>query len=621
VSLRAALLLLACSIPLATARADYTVKPNTADNRGVWEGWGTSLCWWGNLVGASQYESKYAQLLFSYDSVDFLGNGTLLPGLGLNIARYNIGGGGASGDYPGVTENVASTLSWWRDINGYWVNPTTWNWTRDPWQRSMMTAARDIRVSKGLSPLQVEFFSNAPMWWMMSNNSSDGGTLLSSQEKNFAHYVATVAAYAKANWGITPVSVEPFNEPAAGWWTYPHNQEGCNIGVSQQTRIVSYLDSELSAAGIAGTVLAASDENSMSAATSTWNTFKSTTINSQVVANLVDRVNTHSYNSGSSSNRTGLRSAVGSKKVWATEYGNNDALGTGLADQIVGDLFYLKPAAWIYWQVVEPAAWGLVTANFSSTSSDSTRGKPVGINQKYYVMAQFTRSVPNGYTIYGTGDQYTVCSYSASEQRLTFVTVNHSTAQNITYDLTPFASVGATSATVQFTEMFSGGRGYQTRTVPITNKTITIAAGATTVYSISISPISLSGTTTADTYQAENGTLAGGAFLETTNTGYNGTGYVNFPTTGGSLTFNGVDGNGGGAKTISIRYANGSGASRTGALVVNGVSSSITFPATSSWTTWATLNVTVTLANSTTNTIALQSNGQDLANIDQVTVP
>jgi hypothetical protein len=126
----------------------------------------------------------------------------------------------------------------------------------------------------------------------------------------------------------------------------------------------------------------------------------------------------------------------------------------------------------------------------------------------------------------------------------------------------------------------------------------------------------------ADTYQAENAVLAGGTVAESINGGYNGTGYANSPTTGGSTTFNNVDGNGGGTKSLAIRYANGSGASRTGTIQINGGTvSNITFPATANWTTWVTLNVNITLNNNLTNTIRLASTGQDLANIDQITVP
>lgn len=127
---------------------------------------------------------------------------------------------------------------------------------------------------------------------------------------------------------------------------------------------------------------------------------------------------------------------------------------------------------------------------------------------------------------------------------------------------------------------------------------------------------------TADTYQAENATLGGGTVTETTNGGFQGSGYVNFPTTGGSLTLSNVDGNGGGSKILTIRYANGSGAARTGQIVINnGTPVNITFAATTNWTTWTNHNVTVTLNNNASNTIRLNSTGQDLGNVDLITVP
>ena len=78
------------------ARADYTLSVNKTEDRGTWEGWGCSLAWWGNGVGASAYQSTYADLIFTLNTVSF--NGLSLPGLGLSIARYNIGGGGLPSD-------------------------------------------------------------------------------------------------------------------------------------------------------------------------------------------------------------------------------------------------------------------------------------------------------------------------------------------------------------------------------------------------------------------------------------------------------------------------------------------------------------------------------------------
>jgi hypothetical protein len=70
---------------------------------------------------------------------------------------------------------------------------------------------------------------------------------------------------------------------------------------------------------------------------------------------------------------------------------------------------------------------------------------------------------------------------------------------------------------------------------------------------------------------------------------------------------------------LRFRYALGSG-TRTGTLTVNGVSQSITFNATGSFTTWADKDVLVTLNSGTGNTIRLASTGQDLANIDELTI-
>ncbi|MEO7494574.1 MAG: carbohydrate-binding protein, partial [Massilia sp.] len=77
----------------------------------------------------------------------------------------------------------------------------------------------------------------------------------------------------------------------------------------------------------------------------------------------------------------------------------------------------------------------------------------------------------------------------------------------------------------------------------------------------------------------------------------------------------------GGAKVITIRYANGGATARAGVLKVNGVAQAISFPATGGWTNWASMTVTVTLAGGTGNVLRFESNGQDLANIDEVTVP
>jgi rhamnogalacturonan endolyase len=120
--------------------------------------------------------------------------------------------------------------------------------------------------------------------------------------------------------------------------------------------------------------------------------------------------------------------------------------------------------------------------------------------------------------------------------------------------------------------------------------------------------------------QAENAVFGGSAVTESTNAGFNGTAYINFPATGGFLEFSNVDGGSGGTKTLQIRNALGATTARAGRLLVNGVSQSISFDPTGAWTTWTVKNVTASLNSGTTNTIRLESNGADLANIDQLEV-
>ncbi|WP_316810117.1 immunoglobulin domain-containing protein [Pedobacter heparinus] len=166
---------------------------------------------------------------------------------------------------------------------------------------------------------------------------------------------------------------------------------------------------------------------------------------------------------------------------------------------------------------------------------------------------------------------------------------------------------------------------WNTMTVSITlnnNSTNTIALKSNGSDLGNIDEINVSSPATPDTYQAESGTLAGGAVFETAFSGWNGTGYVNPPTTGGSVQINNVDGNGGGSKTITIRYSLLSAPSRVAQLVVNGGTPvNITAAATGSWSTWTTVNATVTLNNNSTNTIKIQTNGQDWGLIDQIIVP
>ncbi|MCB1133999.1 MAG: silent information regulator protein Sir2, partial [Verrucomicrobiae bacterium] len=71
---------------------------------------------------------------------------------------------------------------------------------------------------------------------------------------------------------------------------------------------------------------------------------------------------------------------------------------------------------------------------------------------------------------------------------------------------------------------------------------------------------------------------------------------------------------------LTFRFALGATTARTGRLVINGSAQDITFAPTGAWNAWATMDVPASLPAGPGNTIRLETNGQDLANIDEISV-
>ncbi|WP_010680972.1 SGNH/GDSL hydrolase family protein [Acetivibrio cellulolyticus] len=104
---------------------------------------------------------------------------------------------------------------------------------------------------------------------------------------------------------------------------------------------------------------------------------------------------------------------------------------------------------------------------------------------------------------------------------------------------------------------------------------------------ISKFPISTS-TPDSGTYEAEQATITNGV-LETTNTGYSGSGYVNYNNEVGSYVEWNVNAPTSGSYKLVFRYSNGTTVSRPMSIAVNGniVKSSMDFGTTTNWTTWS----------------------------------
>ncbi|KAF8205806.1 glycoside hydrolase superfamily [Mycena galopus ATCC 62051] len=446
------LLTSATLLPAALAAVTTTIDPNT--NYGTWEGWGTSLAWWAKAFGT---QTTLADIFFTKNTVTY--NGVVLPGLGLNIIRYNAGASSTNEDPDGDTMVVSPDITASRQMSTFWLDwnsivPTSssWSWTVDANQRNMMSLA----IARGAN--LVELFSNSPVWWMCYNlnpsGSNDGSSdnLESWNWDQHAVYLATVAEYAAANWGVKFTSVEAFNEPSASYWVGPTGtQEGCHFDVSTMSNVIPYLRSELNSRGLTNTIVSASDEETYDIATTTFNTLTSAALAD------VGRINVHGYQYGGG-RRDILYADVSAKgkKLWNSEYGEGDGTGSMLASNLILDFVWLHPTAWVYWQVLDVSGWGLIEADNTAL----TTGAP---SQKYFVLAQFTRHILPGMTILDSGSDYTVSAYSATTKTLVIVAVNWNATQVLEFSLSEFATPGVNGALVQrwATQIGTSGMQYE----------------------------------------------------------------------------------------------------------------------------------------------------------------
>eukprot|EP00929_Paragymnodinium_shiwhaense_P091354 TRINITY_DN5133_c0_g1_i1.p1 TRINITY_DN5133_c0_g1~~TRINITY_DN5133_c0_g1_i1.p1 ORF type:complete len:496 (-),score=86.67 TRINITY_DN5133_c0_g1_i1:55-1473(-) len=381
---------------------------------GKWDGWGVSLCWWANIFG---HRYDLARAVFSDDLMVTV-NGEQVPGLNLNIVRYNAGATSWN-TYMGakIRESAAFAKMPFRQIAGYWKDwasedpsSKSWDWTVDAKQREM------LRMAKYLGATHFELFSNSPMWWMTYDHNPSGAELGTDNLSpwnygNHSIYLATVAEKFK-ELGVEFTSVEPFNEPIAIWWTAFNNQEGCHFDHGSQAMVIHNLHAELQRRGLK-IGISASDENMYDQALATWNSFDNKT------RSKVGTINVHGYQ-GIAGNRQGLYEAAAGKRLWNTEYGDDDASGMTMATVIMMDFHNLHNTAWCYWQVLDNAAgWGLM--EFEEHGIDYKVGK---VNMKFFVLAHFSRHIREGMTIL-TSSPHTVAAYDAARRRLVLVTVNY----------------------------------------------------------------------------------------------------------------------------------------------------------------------------------------------------
>ncbi|MBN1696149.1 MAG: hypothetical protein JW881_01435 [Spirochaetales bacterium] len=428
-------------VPCLPLVSQTTVVVNPSVRYQTTEGWGTSLCWFGNVIGgwSEAKRNEIADLLFDLEK-----------GLGLNLIRYNIGGGDAP-DH--------NHMGFGKEMEGFKPSAASgYDWSADENQRRILQAAKE-RIAA--DEFIAEAFSNSPPYWMTvsgcaSGASGGGNNLRSDYYDDFADYLTEVVKHFRDYWGITFRTLEPMNEPNAGWWSANGGQEGCHFDKNLQRDIIREVKSKLDEKGLS-TKIAAMDETGIDDTIDSYNSYDATT------KSRIYQINTHVY-SGSRRSELHDIAARDGKLLWQSEcdgsgasapfdeypHNHNDIVpGLDIAMRITRDMREMRPDGWIFWQAVESEQaqlslnknWGLIHADFENGTEASY------LTKKYYAVAQYSKAIRPGYVMIDINNSEAVAFMGTADKKLVIVQRNASGSDiSYTYNVSGFDTVGSAAA-------------------------------------------------------------------------------------------------------------------------------------------------------------------------------
>ncbi len=437
------------------SRADVIVRLDPADaspfNNGRFEGWGTSMGWWGNRIGYSDKLAEDSARLF-YDEE---------TGLGLDIVRYNVGGG----DDPSHNHITRSDSKLPCLMN----SDGTYDWDADYNQTNVLK-----KIKEENDNVHIEGYTNSPPWFMTKSGCSGGGTnagenLDPSKYGEFAEFVADVTEHYKEI-GLPFSSYSPMNEPDPStkyWGANSPKQEGNHVAVgANQSALLAALSDEYKSRGI-DTIVAGMDETSIDLSINSYNK-----LTDEGKAAL-GRFDTHTYGGSKRAELKQLAIESG-KTLWMSEVDNGGTAGTNagnmgaglnLANNILTDMNGMQPAAWVMWDILDfhkDSTFEDPSGNY--TEKDNALNQNGGIwgvgmvnhdtqeielTQKYYVYGQFSRYINPGDTVIASSDK-TLAAYNKDTGTIKIVAVNtDDTDRTYDFDLGAFKSVGDTAKVIR----------------------------------------------------------------------------------------------------------------------------------------------------------------------------
>ncbi len=214
-----------------TSDKTQSIGVNKFAEHQTFESFGTSSAWWSQTIDDEETAREIARLLYDDET-----------GLGLDVYRYNIGGGEKENPDCRIGDPNRRTESF------YVLNEETgkyeYDFTRDANARRML----DMAVEYGAS--EVILFCNSPHFSMTASGHASGGltpyasNLPKENYKAFVDYVLTIADWFVAQ-GYPVTAISPINEPQWSWGGDWVGQEGCHYTADETVEVLELFATEM----------------------------------------------------------------------------------------------------------------------------------------------------------------------------------------------------------------------------------------------------------------------------------------------------------------------------------------------------------------------------------------
>lgn len=363
----------------------------TVDNQTTYqtfEGFGTSSCWWSQMIDDESTARAIAEYLYSEE------------GLGLDIYRYNIGAGEKENPDTRIPDISRQTESFYvyDEESGEYV----YDFNRDANARRML----DLAIENGAR--EIILFCNSPHYSMTASGQASGG--LKEGESNlpkenyqaFVNYVLTIAdCFVSEGYPITAVS--PVNEPQWDWGGEYVSQEGCHYTADETVKLLEMFAVEMQKRGVSYK-LRGPESGKMNNSNMKYidKFFKSDILN-----DYCDTYSGHSYwmdNKRADKFNVGLRlkRRYSDKKYEMSEWCELPMTldpysidsGIYMANVIADDLSLMNAVSWQSWTAVN-----------SDGVLDIVDGKLI-IYNRYYAYSQFSSFIKTGMKRVKVNDNY-----------------------------------------------------------------------------------------------------------------------------------------------------------------------------------------------------------------------